>query len=214
MPLKAILDENPFYGWDLTERDRGKDFKCPHCDDRLIPVIPTSHIIKHFRHKNNEAHGEPETPEHLAGKQYILDLANKFGMTAEPEEKVGWHICDVLVKCDGMKIPVEFQCSPISLDKLLDRARSYDTVHYWILGGHYYRNATNFREWKNGQYHIQRIRKIEKRLMIVQPLLYLNWGAFYLANWKYRFNASVLGWYNLKRVPDSILEKLLCRGLT
>jgi len=212
MPLKALVDAIPIYAWDMDETNRGKPFKCPHCPDTLILVLPTCDIIKHFRHKNNEAHGEPETPEHLNGKKLLLNWFKVHGVMCEPEVRVGQHICDVSMEQDGSKTFFEFQCSPISTAEILDRERSYDDAGFycWIFGGHYYKNARNFRWWKNGKYTIQRITKAERQIGVWQSLLYLdtNTSILYKANWKTRTHSSVLGWYNLKPVDPSYLLNL------
>ena len=72
MPLKALLDDEPFLAWDLKEKHRGLPFKCPHCDDGFSVVMGATRR-KHFRHKTQKAHGtEPESENHLEMKEYFL----------------------------------------------------------------------------------------------------------------------------------------------
>jgi len=209
VPLKALLNGQPFYAWNLTEAHREKEFRCPHCDDVMIPVIPISGIINHFRHKNNQNHTEPETPEHLAGKFYIMNNLSRLGFEVDVEQKLGHHICDVLVRIDDHPIVIEYQCSPITIDEVKDRHRTYDVPTYWILGTYYYKRATRFFAWKDGEYYIQRISKFEKMVGRIQPLIYLYNQTLYRANWKTRKHSEYLGWYNLHEVSPLILVGLI-----
>lgn len=46
----------------------------------LIPVIPKSDRIKHFRHKpGGKAHGEKDGPEHRIMKKAVIDGAEAIG---------------------------------------------------------------------------------------------------------------------------------------
>ena len=227
MPLKALVESAPVYAWDMEEADRSKSFKCPHCPDDLILVLPTHSIIKHFRHKNNEAHGEPETPEHLAGKQFIVNCLKNVGFDAEPEVRIDGHICDVLAKVKHREIPIEFQCSPIAIDEYVDRINTYGDESRWLLGTHFFNHATTFKvvekKYRDGDfmgigvsdfykktYNIQRILKVEEMMQRQQPLFYLgNTHSLYLARWKYRLRSTVLGWYNLRNVQSSVFVEFV-----
>lgn len=215
MPLKAICEGKPTYAWELTESARSFNFSCPHCNEKLIPVLPKTNIIKHFRHYSGTAHGEPESLEHETGKMHIIKTLSEFGIEAEPEVKIGHHICDVLVKYNGMSIPIEFQCSPITIDEVCDRARAYDTIHYWIFGGHYLDHARKFVEWKDGKYLIQKITKLEQHIGSAQPLIYFDYKkmSFFEANWKTRKRSKFLGWYNLRKISPFKVKQLCCGEL-
>lgn len=214
MPLKALCNGQPLYSWNLNESHRRLGFSCPHCDDELILVLPVCDIIKHFRHKNNEAHGEPETPEHLDGKQHLINCLNEIGIKSEPEVKIGETICDVFIPHKNNPIALEYQCSTITHDELTRRGNSRATagveINIWILGGYYFDHATTFRyhEKKGKAYEIQRILSIEER-MRYQPLLYLHNKQFYKSSWSYRYKAEKLGWYNLQKVHEGHFLNLI-----
>ena len=140
MPLKALLDDEPFYAWDLSEADRERSFICPLCGDDFVIVLPSLDIVKHFRHKTEREHGtEPETKTHLDMKHTIKNMADALDYDCELEARIStddlYHIADVLIK---PKIVVECQCSKISLKEYEERTEYYHTEGYqiiWILGG-------------------------------------------------------------------------------
>ncbi|KXB01496.1 hypothetical protein AKJ41_01265 [candidate division MSBL1 archaeon SCGC-AAA259O05] len=95
MPLGAIQN---FYVDGLTEADRSKEFRCPIRGDEMIPVLPKEDVAVHFRHKNNEAHGEPETSQHIFGKRSVWRKAIDLGLESSLEARVGGNIADVVVE--------------------------------------------------------------------------------------------------------------------
>lgn len=144
MPLRALLDEKDFLSKNLTDCHKKLDFYCPQCKDKFIPVINTKYRIKHFRHTNGTYHGEPESEEHLNGKQFIFNLlSEKFKPLLEP--KIGCHYPDIEIG----RIAIEFQCSSISLDEYLDRNMVYENygfTPFWFLGGKFYKNANSYKK--------------------------------------------------------------------
>ena len=139
MPLRAILNGESFYAWDLTEADRKRGFLCPVCETDFIIILPTSNIIKHFRHKSRASHDwKPESQAHLAMKRDLKKLADSYGYSCELEVKVSqggdYRIADVLIK---EKIVIECQCSRISIKEYEERTRFYQDNGYqliWLLG--------------------------------------------------------------------------------
>ena len=168
----------------------------------------------------------------MEGKKYLADCLKSIGINTDLEVKIGWHICDVVAEKNGIKVPIEYQCSPITEEEFTDRHKSYDLIHYWILGTYYYNHANTFRntekkdktsepcwdpvseeyEYDTYDYDIQHITEIEEDLEMVQPLLYLNDRTFYRANWNYRWKAKKLGWYNLRKVHEGHFLNLI-RGI-
>jgi hypothetical protein len=212
MPLKALLNGTPFFAWDLGEEHRGLGFLCPHCDSKLVPVLPRWRI-KHFRHYNGHYHGEPETPEHEEGKKLLYDALSSFG-EARLEERIGENIADVALRSPQGRTAVEYQCSPISLPEFDSRNLNYARNGFrplWILGTHYWDHGHAFFEHSRG-YRIQRLTALEERIMEIQPLLYLYRGRMYIASWKPRFRSEWLGWYrfafleNGKEVLEGLVE--------
>ena len=213
MPLKAV-----FYSWDLNESCRKLAFKCPHCEETLIPVIPQELIIKHFRHKSGEFHGEPETPEHVAGKKLIYDTLQCLGVAPSIESRIGERVADIFVK--GRFI-IEFQYSDISVKELAERTNDYlgiSDIHkvLWIFGGQHLENAMDKRRWERdgNSYLIQKIKKAEQFILEESEqagLYYCDGKSFFKANWNFRQGANTLGWYNLRRCQ--LIEILFENGL-
>lgn len=173
----------------------------------MVIILPQQNIIKHFRHVNEEAHGEPETPEHLEMKKYFYRLCIDCGVPVEIEklviDKYGntERIIDVLI---DNKISLECQCSPISTDEMLKRgifdiSREWGLI--WVFGGDYFEHTQKKKlHVRKGRkpYYIQRIKKAEQTARNWQDiLLYYHYDVLYLGVFKYRAYAKTLGWYKL-----------------
>lgn len=127
---------------------KAKLFYCPACKNRVYLKI--GRIIRpHFAHYVNEAcnvFSEGETKEHLEGK---LQLANHLKIREKnvqleaylPELK---QRPDILFEKNDRKIALEFQCSSIPVESIVERTHGYLNAHYeviWILGNHFnYKN--------------------------------------------------------------------------
>ena len=174
MPFVANRNKTRFYAYKLEEHHRhSKEFTCPICDDQFSVVLPiNSDVQPHFRHLNNEAHGEPESAEHLDMKYYIKQIANTHGLNAEWEVKIKddfSHIADVVIYFNDLEkemfnaigIAVECQCSSISVEEYDERNNTYlnkNLTPWWIFGGQYSQRIdpdTDFEE--------QHITKIQRR---------------------------------------------------
>lgn len=140
MPLRALLNGESFYAWDLTEADRKREFTCPECEEGVIIVLPSLNIVKHFRHKFRASHDwKSESQTHLVMKRKLKKLADSYGYPCELEVKVshggGYRIADVLIK---EKIVIECQCSRMSIKEYEERTKFYQGHEYqliWLLGG-------------------------------------------------------------------------------
>jgi hypothetical protein len=166
MPLRAILDNESFYAEILTEENRKQTFLCPNCPSELIPVIPQKEIIKHFRHKNGEAHGEHETEEHENGKNKLRDIAVSLGFNAITEYRIGDHITDVFVE-SPIPLAIEFQCSKCNSEEIIDRNITYaehGITSLWILGNNFLGNEQQT--------------KIEENIINNQDLFYYDGSKF------------------------------------
>lgn len=209
MPLRAIQN---FYADDLTEADRSKEFRCPICGDEMIPVLPKEDIAVHFRHKNNEAHGEPETSQHIFGKRSVWRKAIDLGLESSLETRVGENIADVVVE----KVVVEVQCSLISESEIKKREKNYRNEGFstlWILGGEYYKRTQTYHEKKGREgiveYRYQTLSDSEKRIMLSgrqSCLYYFDKPDFYRGNFQFKFKrggktgemCKKRGWYDLE----------------
>ncbi len=183
MPLRALHDNKDFFADRLTESNRKDVFHCPNCTSRLIPIIPKQGIIKHFRHKDGKSHYEPETAEHLNGKQVLFNIASKLGLNAIPEYRIGEHVTDVFVK-GRQPIAIEFQCSKCHSKQIAERNLTYlkeGVVPLWILGASFYNGNPK-----------RRITRIEKEIEQTQVLIYYINGKFRIARNKVYYNDEIL----------------------
>ena len=181
-------------------------------------VLPQENIIKHFRHVNEDAHGEPETQEHIEMKSFIYNLL----LCTVMEKKVGNRIADVV---EGDQLVVECQCSPISQREMKEREEDYNEYGYhvlWVFGGKYYQNTTKKELWYRGgkTYYIQKITAPERYLLDnkSQLLVYYHNKHFYLGDFKFRkvgwYNeCKTLGWYQLRRYNSEYFESWVQKNL-
>lgn len=163
MPLRALLDGQDFFAWDLAESNRKKEYICPICKTKFQAVLPKRGIINYFRHIHGKAHQEKETPEHLYGKKVLMDLASKLGLKALLEPPIGNHVPDVLLEGE-QPIAIEFQCSPCNSTQILDRAKTYSEngkAAFWILGKNFYKD-----------FNKKTRKKIEREIEKLHPTVY------------------------------------------
>lgn len=128
------------------EACRQKHYLCPECDAPVI-VRKGQINIAHFAHvhANNCAAGMGETAEHLTGKKQIFRWAETRGWQPQME-----YYCasiqqrpDVLAHIDSRPTVLEFQCSPLSIWRLMERNDGYRQQGWqycWILGSPYRRH--------------------------------------------------------------------------
>ena len=124
-------------------------YYCPGCGQGVI-LRRGKHKITHYAHKrgNNCGFSEGETLEHLKGKKQIYQWAQKHHWN--PQLEVYFPTIaqrpDILLEINGQTVAVEFQCSPLSLERLLARNEGYRQLKipvWWILGSPYLRNLRN-----------------------------------------------------------------------
>lgn len=194
MPLKAHLNDKPFYSWDLTEEHRGQPFKCPACNDDMIIVLPTQKI-KHFRHRAGMVHGEGETMEHMQAKMWFVEELNKMGIKSDVEYVMkkdnNIHILDVFFEHNFFPIGIECQYSGISLLDFKSRNNFYGRkgikcVWVLVIGDTYDPDRvvtqTNFEQFKE----VSKIKKIEKEIIKFQRALYylnVEGNTLWVAKW-------------------------------
>jgi len=143
MPSRALHTQSgeSCYAMDQP-RDTSKHiFTCPICKTPMELVTPI-HTCFYFRHESGHEHGsEPESQEHLAMKEWIVKSAREIGLDAvteviiQTEDQV--NEADVLIP--DLKLVVECQCSPLAVDKAIERTENYEENGfdvYWIFGGH------------------------------------------------------------------------------
>lgn len=124
-----------------SEELKGKQFVCPGCEQ---PVILKRGQLKiaHFAHKKNgcTALAENESQLHLEGKLALYSIAQKYDVKTQLET----HFTEIKQRADvflpTLKIVIEYQCSPIDQNQLLERTHGYHKLDYqvvWVLGNAY-----------------------------------------------------------------------------
>lgn len=118
-------------------------FFCPACKEALI--LKAGHVrIPHFSHRHHSqctsASSEPESPNHLKGKQdlYQWCRSNQLDVSLETYLPYIKQRPDLLVEKDGKQFAIEFQCTPISVhavDKRTKRYLAQGITPIWIVGG-------------------------------------------------------------------------------
>lgn len=118
-----------------------KNLRCPSCKRRVF-LKHGKRKISHFSHHAKEAcnvFSEGETLEHITGKLHIFNYLKEKGYHVELEAylKELKQRPDILLIINNQKIAIEFQCSFLSIERMIDRTNNYykhGYEVYWILG--------------------------------------------------------------------------------
>ncbi|KRL99717.1 competence protein CoiA family protein [Liquorilactobacillus satsumensis] len=132
------LDGEPIAAY---QAESGESYYCPACHAELI-LKSGAHKITHFAHRNNPecaAHSEGETSEHLTGKLQLAQLLKVQGKTVIVEYyiEVLKQRPDLFVRHQQQNFVLEFQCAPLSVEKMKQRSEGYRRLgiaFLWILG--------------------------------------------------------------------------------
>lgn len=126
-----------------------QEYVCPGCNQEVI-LRHGKQNIPHFAHKKHMLCGfsEGETFEHLQGKEQIYRWAQQKGWQPRLEVYLPQitQRPDVLLTIKGKQVAIEFQCSPLSLERLLARNQGYCQLGikvWWLLGSPYRRRLGN-----------------------------------------------------------------------
>ena len=123
----------------IKKKERQAAYYCPSCKSKVI--LKKGQIrIPHFSHQSTvecQSFSEGETEEHLLGKELLYKYFQENKIKVEME----WYLPELKQRPDlylpDQKIAVEFQCSPISYEKLKERSTGYQTMGIdviWIVG--------------------------------------------------------------------------------
>lgn len=132
--MLIVLDKADRYinAADIPVKEKSHQYYCPACRK---PVIFRSgpRTIAHFAHQKNEAcivKGEPETIDHLTGKQLIYNWVQSFSKTAELEKYLPSikQRPDVYAVYNKHPYAIEYQCSPLGVDIFQERTRGYKNI--------------------------------------------------------------------------------------
>lgn len=123
---------------------RQHQFVCPACR-RLVRIKNGAVLPAHFAHVGPacQAASEGESDDHLRGKRWLAELGMKLGYqvaleTYYPQIK---QRADVIWQRLETTMVLEFQCSPLSPQRLAARTRGYHKLGLtvvWVLGPRYY----------------------------------------------------------------------------
>lgn len=127
-----------------ADRLRQTPFVCPAC---LQPVRVKNGVVMpaHFAHIGPAcaAASEGESADHLTGKRWLADLGVKLGyqVSLEVYYPAIRQRADVVWERAGRTLVIEFQCSPLSPQRLATRTRGYRRLQVtciWVMGPRYY----------------------------------------------------------------------------
>lgn len=146
--------------------DRNQLYFCPCCKEPVY-LKKGEIMIPHFAHYKTctqQMFSEGETPEHLNGKRALANWFEQLGGEVQLEAflpKIKQRP-DILVKFSKKQTPiaVEFQCSPISPEKLSDRSFGYLKADYfplWIFGERYKKQKMFSPTMKAGMFEVNEI---------------------------------------------------------
>lgn len=115
---------------------------CPGCKEEV--VIKQGEVVRpHFAHKRLAdcvMFSENESEEHLKGKELIAKNCEAFNISYEIESYLPQlkQRPDVLI---GDRIAIEFQCSPLSINRFKERSEAYLEKGYqviWLVGSRFH----------------------------------------------------------------------------
>ncbi|HWO98021.1 MAG TPA: competence protein CoiA family protein [Bacillus sp. (in: firmicutes)] len=130
---------------------RGKEkFYCPICKEEVKLKVGNKNT-PHFAHCSKmvcEGETEGESEYHLLGKQQLFAaLQKQYKTELEPYLFSIRQRPDLLVKTSEGQFPIEFQCAPLSDQRLCKRTRTYEKGGYrpvWILGAKRYKRIFSY----------------------------------------------------------------------
>lgn len=127
-------------------------FYCPQCKEPLQFKIG-SVKIPHFSHHSNsicETHfSERESEKHLLGKEHFFEMFQSLSLCVELEPylpQLAQRPDLLVVKSDRKRYAIEYQCSPISTERLKERNNGYasEDIHpIWIPATPKHKGLTN-----------------------------------------------------------------------
>jgi len=139
--LIALDEKNDYIHASSIDKD-SESYVCPGCRKPVFLKKGTFRI-PHFSHyKNSECSvfSEGETAEHMQGKQLLYDWLSRSDIPVQMEAYLPELKQRPDLLCwmrDGTPVAIEFQCSRLSSDRMLERTIGYREKGYqvvWILG--------------------------------------------------------------------------------
>lgn len=139
--LIALTKTNELIDAAVVNKAENQSYYCPGCKAEVFlkqGVKKAAHFC-HYQAADCHGFSEGETPEHIAGKRWLENYFKSIARKVELEAYLSdlQQRPDLLVTFKNFKIAVEFQCSPISVEKLIERTEGYLKAQYrvlWIVG--------------------------------------------------------------------------------
>jgi len=135
----------------LTVMRNTSQFTCPQCENPLRLKIGKA-VIPHFAHivlsNCTTSFSERESPTHLDGKQQLAEFFTRIGCEVSVEAylpKISQRP-DLLVRKNKKLFAIEFQCSVISIQDVVERNKGYKKIKIpaiWLLRTPTNMNATS-----------------------------------------------------------------------
>lgn len=127
----------------------GRTYLCPECGEDLI-LRSGQCIIEHFAHHPG-THcylGTGETNEHLLGKRQLYQWALEHSWHPKIEHYFVQikQRPDLLIEINQHRVALEFQCSPLSYQRMMERNQGYKKLgiaYRWLLGSPYNHKLSN-----------------------------------------------------------------------
>ncbi|MFL2020094.1 competence protein CoiA [Weissella hellenica] len=188
-----------------TQANNSEIYYCPGCKAR-VQLKKGNINIPHFAHINEsncDVSAEGETVNHLQGKLALFALfIQKYDeVRLEPWLSQIKQRPDLMVRKGMNWFVIEFQCAPISLEKVQARTSGYRQLNYkviWILGENYQRKRLQARTFA-------------KFTVIYQQQLQvafwqLTRGLFWQAWWQLDGKSRVLNRQLVDNQPQQLLK--------
>lgn len=171
-------------------KEAQQPYFCPGCHEKVF--LKSGKIIQahfaHFTHSNCSLFSEGETQEHLSGKKLLFEWCQKAHIPCQLEAYLPRlkQRPDLLIWPDAERpVAIEFQCSPLSIEKMLERTEGYRKNGYevlWIAGSKFQlkKQLTPFQQTFLRSHHVlgiyficlkvdERLFKVYTNLSVTQP---------------------------------------------
>jgi competence protein CoiA len=123
------------------DADNSHHYYCPICKGKVILKKGKINIphFAHFNHNQCMTVKNCQTNEHLLGKKQLLKFIDS------DDVKMEFYIQSIKQRPDLLwkQLAIEFQCSPITLQRFRQRVSGYRSIQMkslWVLGSNYRRN--------------------------------------------------------------------------
>ncbi|MBF0780437.1 MULTISPECIES: competence protein CoiA [unclassified Granulicatella] len=139
--LVAKTSTNQWCHASQVSREKETCYFCPSCRCKVYlrqGRNRTAHFV-HYKKCDQDTFSEGETEEHIQGKLLLYNWLSQCEGSVELEPYLPKlkQRPDLLYTTCTQKIAIEFQCSPITCEKMLERTQGYERAGYkviWIVG--------------------------------------------------------------------------------